>query len=304
MNNHYYKKYLKYKTKYLELRKQIKGGAIQDIYQYLEQNINNINPTHFNILQEYANSLIIDNPNITVDQFISNVNTIYGLNLPQSIVASRPLDDRNLIIVYTTGIAYFVEEEPQLTGHVRALIENIRETCERSGKRVRFIHYDMFNNPTHRLYRDERFIRGYLTLEIIQAEIENNPNALLVDLAHIILYERSSSSFPKIIFETQSFYPGLRDFSYTRGLNINAFYPGYIGDIKSTDFLRSFKFFQFVNNEIVTYIQKGIEKNIKLMGIGSTGERTVLCDFTQRIIQIYSYFNYAPTTELNSTFWK
>ena len=323
-------KYLIYKAKYLYLKNQMKfqkGGTIEDVYTYLQENINKIDPFIFEMIHEYADSLLENNKDITVENFILNIKTNYGFNLPPP--KSQPIqqpqkhlmlnfgmdrgasvarqDSRigDLITVYTTGTAYFENDRPE---YVRAFIENIVETCERAGKRVRFIHYDKFDNSRRRpeYYRDERFINGYLTLDIIRAEIENNPNALLVDIAHIIHYYRNPDPHqtkPIMIYrsyeENESELP-MDDSMY---LNINSFYPGFIGDMESMDYLRNFRFFQFENNNIITYIQKGMEKYIYIREI-YRGDRTTLYDFISVKIHMSSLItNVRSVAELNDMFW-
>ena len=348
----YKNKYLLYKNKYFAFKKKMmqRGGNIDEIYQYLEENIRNINPHYFQIIQEFADSLIQTNPTITVPQFISNVNSIYGIVLPNhkhqmthrptrhvssnddflghTTPTSRPTIAQaqsneslfmdlagsphvmhqfrehaataapTLITVYTTGIAYF--ESNNITQFVRALIENIVETCER--KRVRFIHYDMFDNLIPRYYRDERFVHGYLTLDIIQSEIENNPNALLVDLAHVISYEKNRTSSTPIMRYTQRSYTESSIIS--RPLNINCFYTGFMGDMQNINFIRNFKFFQFEGNNIITWIKKGIQKNIKIREI-YRGDTTTFIDFTSNYIDISGNIaNVRRPEELNRLFWQ
>ncbi len=415
-------KYFIYKKKYIALKKSFikqTGGAIQDIYKYLEQNIGKIKPLHFEILQEYADTLLTSNPQITLSEFISNVNSIYGITLtpiqqkpampsrsahglfsgnlfrpnpalqqnirkplaqhqprmaasairdeglftdllgsdttpdvdmdvdlrepsepsePSEQMGTRQrgvnrfrefedflgrefgavaetvplpdvdvrveLEDRNLITVYTTGLAYI--ENDNRTEYIRALIENIIETCTRAGKRVRFIHYDRFYNLTPRYYRDEIFINGYLTPQIIQAELENNPNALLVDIAHIIHYYKPMSGHQHKPLMNFYSYEESRPSFYNpeRRLNINSFYPGFIGDMETINYIRLFKFFQFENNNIVTFIEKGIERNIEKREIYK-GDTTTFLDFTIHVIDISGLIaNISSPQELNILFWE
>jgi hypothetical protein len=324
-------------NKYLSLKKQMiqKGGTIREIYQYLEKNTRHHNYTQNIILQEYADSLLISNPNITLSEFISNVNTLYDISLPTmkqreyqpieedllsfDIPQSNESDLRDQtpiakrvreyaatatasadITVYTTGLAYFSIDRIEF---VRALIENIIETCHRAGRTVRFIHFDMFVEPIPRYYRDERFIRGYLTLDIIKAEIENNPNALLVDLAHIIHYYHQSNK--KLLMKYYSYEDTISSqFDYSsKNLNINCFYTGFLGDMESMNFIRLFRFFQFQGNNIITWIQKGIERNIKIRHIYK-GDTTTFCDFTIHKIDLTGLIaNIRSPQELNDLFW-
>jgi hypothetical protein len=327
-----YNKYLIYKKKYLSLKRMMqKGGTIEDIYLYLEENMRTINQHNYDFIQEYADSLLETNPNITVSEFISNVNTLYGIDLPkekrglfrqESLGAQRVhkfhqfLDSASgaskesvlisaasnePITVYTTGLAYFSRDR---TEYVRALIENIVETCHIAGRRVRFIHFDMFDEPLARYYENERFNRGYLTLDIIKTEIENNPNALLVDLAHIIHYYREPSK--KVLMKYYSYedsIPSMYDYS-TSSLNINCFYPGFLGDMETMNFIRLFKFFQFQGNNIITWIQKGIEREIKIREIYK-GDTTMFCDFTIHKIDLSGLLaNIRSPQELNELFWQ
>jgi hypothetical protein len=211
----------------------------------------------------------------------------------------------NLITVYTTGLAHFEATHKQ--NYIIALIENIVETCERAGKRVRFIHYDMFNNLRPRYCGDEIFVHGYLTIDIIRAEIENNPNALLVDLAHVIFYYRSNNIGQNMPLMNFYAYGEPRETYYVynpnRSVNINSFYPGYISDMETTDFIRNFKFFQFINGNIITFIQKGLERNIKIREI-YRGETITFFDFIIEDIQISGLIeNVRSSINLNLLFW-
>ena len=326
-----YNKYLIYKNKYLSLKRMMqKGGTIEDIYQYLEENMRTINQHNYVIIQDYADSLLETNPNITVSEFISNVNTLYGIDLPKEkrgLFRQESLQEGNdsartlgaqrvrqfhqfldrasasnePITVYTTGLAYFSRDR---TEYVRALIENIVETCHIAGRRVRFIHFDKFIDPLPRYYGDERFIRGYLTLDIIKTEIEDNPNALLVDLAHIIHYYQHQSNKQLLMkyFSYEDGVPSMFDNS-TRSLNINCFYPGFLGDMETMNFIRLFKFFQFQGNNIITWIQKGIEREIKIREIYK-GDTTTFCDFTIHKIDLSGLLaNIRSPQELNELFW-
>jgi hypothetical protein len=81
----YKEKYLIYKKKYLSLKKKQMiqtGGTIKEVFEYIDENQYKINPHVLRILQEYADSLITTNPNITVSEFILNVNTTYDIKLP------------------------------------------------------------------------------------------------------------------------------------------------------------------------------------------------------------------------------
>jgi hypothetical protein len=293
-----YNKYLIYKKKYLSLKKKMiqKGGTIQEVYQYLKENTDNY--TQKNI-QKYTDSLLVSNPNITVSEFISNVKKLYNITLPTRGRGLATADDT--ITVYTTGLAYFSIYKIEF---VRALIENIVETCQRAGRRVRFIHFDMFDEPLPRYYRDERFIHGYLTLDIINAEIENNPNALLVDLAHIIHYYLHQFNNKPLMkyYSYEDSIPSIYDNS-SKSLNINCFYPGFIGDMESNNFIRLFKFFQFQNDNIITWIERGIERNIKIREIYK-GDTTTFCDFTIHKIDLSGLIaNISSPIELNELFW-
>ncbi len=233
---------------------------------------------------------------------------------PQSATGPIPqfehhlrIDNDNLITVYTTGVAYFENDEG--IHFIRALMDNIIETCERAGKRVRFIHYDMFDDLTPRYNRDEIFINGYLTLDIIRSQLENNPNALLVDIAHIIHYYRNPYSVPgtKPLMKYYSYRDTISPHfnnSIDIPLNINCFYPGFIGDMNNLNYIRLFKFFQFENNNIVTYIQKGIDRNIKIREI-YRGDTTTFVDFTIHKIDINGLIaNIRSPRELNAIFWE
>jgi hypothetical protein len=397
----YKEKYLKYRNKYLNLKNtKIKqtGGTIQDIFQYLEENMGKIDPNHFDIIQLHAYSYMDDMPYITLEEFIFDVKELYDINLPrprqmyarsppmaaartQSMAAARsqsmamaaaksqsmaiaaarspprspprpmamaaamdrlslyepasttmakqsclvrntstpsidairePIDG-SLITVYTTGLNYF-ERSPH-EGHVKALIDNIVDTCYRAGKRVKFIHYDMFKNLSPRYYRDEIFINGYLTIEIIRAKIENNRNALLLDCAHVIRYFRNPNPHIMKPIIKLTYY----DYSANITLNnINCFYPGFLGDmdIGNTDYVKNFKFFQFdYDNNIITFIEKGIEKNIKIRE-NDMGTIDTFIDFTgeqekyghrkiNNEIEIYGRVaNVRSSQELNILFWE
>jgi hypothetical protein len=319
METKYKNKYLIYKTKYLLLKKnKQQGGNIRDIYQYLEENfvqINQINPDLVGTLHKYANSFT--NPNITLDDFIYYAQKHYNISLPRiRMQPPRNIEDEpparrvaagrdDNIIVYTTGIAYFEDHNRSKIDYVKALIDNIVEICREAGKRVRFIHYDIFTNLSPRYGVDEQFIGSYLTPEIIEHDINNKPNVLLVDLAHIIhYYNRNVQRYPKpfIIYSSGRVLPDINQ-KDIRSLNINSFYPGYLGDMESIEFIRHFKFFQFKNNEIVTYIQQGIERQIKLRSIYK-GSYTTFCDFRSPLIDISGYLaNYNLVSELNNLFW-
>lgn len=300
-------KYLIYKTKYLYLKKiNQKGGMIKDVYEYLKDYNNKIESHYLDILQEYADSLVISNPNITLEEFISSVNIIYGIKLPPPRLIShvKPIDDNmDIITVYTTGIAYI--ENDNKREYIKALIDNIVETCERENKRVHFIHYDIFNDLKKRYYKDEIFVNGYLTPQMIRDEIENKPNVLLVDIAHVIHYYKSpidNKPLMKYYAYGEIVPPQFDEFDVS--LNINCFYPGFIGDMETINYIRFFKFFQFINNNIVTFIEKGIEKNIKIREIYK-GSRTTIIDFTNSIIDITGLIaNVYSSEELNQRFWE
>jgi hypothetical protein len=237
-------------------------------------------------------------------QFRDFVDREHGADLYDPIQDARlRVAEDNLITVYTTGLAHFEAIDKQ--NYIRALIENIVETCERAGKRVRFIHYDMFNNLRRRYYRDERFVNGFLTIDIIQAEIENNLNALLVDLAHVIHYYHNNNVRQNMPLMNFYAYEELRPSYYdpNRSVNINSFYPGYIGDMETLNFIRNFKFFQFINGNIITFIQKGLERNIKIREIYK-GDITTFLDFTINQIDITGLIaNVRSPIELNLLFW-
>jgi hypothetical protein len=86
-------------------------------------------------------------------------------------------------------------------------------------------------------------------------------------------------------------------------LNINCFYPGFLGDMDTINFLRFFRFFQFQDNNIITWIQKGIEKDIKIREIYK-GSTTTFCDFTIHKIDLSGFIaNVRSPEQLNESFW-
>ena len=356
MDNSYKLKYLKYKTKYLELKKQM-GGNITDVFEYLDKIKSNINRTQYDILYQFATSFLEHDPipDITVDDFIKSVKSLYDIDLlslaqkasapvprprpvspvlaasasntlyslsPQSTavpipvprprvkvegaVASSMNGDMNTIKVYTTGIAYFEPPNENYTRHVQALIDNIVNTCRAAGKTVEFIHYDNeFANLSPRYYANERFIKQYLTEETIRKEISNKPNVLLVDLAHLIHYY--SPSKPGKIFTGFHNPDGStppKKITEEQNLNINSFYPGFIGDLVNIDYIRNFRFFRIDGLNIITYIQKGYEKKLKLEG-RYRDYKTVFYNFIidKFELDMIALANTNTPDELNRLFW-
>jgi hypothetical protein len=328
MHSSYKIKYLKYKTKYLELKKQV-GGDITQVFEYLENIKSKISSSEYEILFQFAASYLESDSNtqITVNEFITNVKSLYNINLPSPsspVLLERPIQRPivmaaaavaesydNKIIVYTTGIAYFEQPQEDRTKYIKALIENVVETCRVAGKTVEFIHYDMFEKVRPRYYDKETFIKGYLTPDIIKREISNKPNTLLIDMAHIILYYKpyeSSSKRPgKVItiYHEPNGTPSPERVNESESLNINSFYPGFIGDMINTDFVRNFRFFRIEGRNIITFIQKGCDKELSLKG-RYRDYPTVFYEFKKHFIDIFSLAalaNTKSTREINSIFW-
>ena len=90
----------------------------------------------------------------------------------------------------------------------------------------------------------------------------------------------------------------------SKSLNINCFYPGFLGDMLTMNFIRLFKFFQFQSNNIITWIERGSEKDLKRRH-EYKGDITTFFDFTIHKIDISGLLaNVFSAQELNELFWQ
>jgi len=162
--------------------------------------------------------------------------------------------------IYTTGIAWFYTLGPLIYTRLRNFMRNIIRTLEKSGftkRDINFYHYDeafkkeIIKDPNF----NETFFAEKLTLEIINEKILNKKNTLLIDIAHIIQYIKENDRL-KIFL-----HPPKED---SKEINIISFYPGYLGSAMKGTFWEKFIFFQIFENKIITFIEQGVNKQIKI----------------------------------------
>jgi hypothetical protein len=241
--------------------------------------------------------------NIDTDGYMFLYQRISQFVLP--IPAPVPIPQTYDFYVYTTG---FADGFGDLTNEkLQLLVTNIVNRLKKDGfNNIKFIHYDInFSKTVPKYHLNEEFRKENLTLKMIRDNIENKSNVLLVDLAHIINYRKARESIFKTFNEDPSEVPN--EIDVLTIVNINCFYPGYLGDM-SKFYIEHFIFFKIIDGKFVTFIDKGVEKEIEIKGNIRADNNITLLDFTKNIIQIYGsigeiYNTDIKMNEINKLFW-
>jgi|SaaInlStandDraft_6_1057023.scaffolds.fasta_scaffold07295_5 hypothetical protein len=215
----------------------------------------------------------------------------------------------NAFLIITTGLSYFEGGDNEWSQHrpiAANIMTNIVDELARNGHvNVDIHHFDREKSVQHfknvaysktgvPITIHESFHDRYIEFDDL-VKLQDHQNHIVVDFAHVLNYYKPLLGY----YETHS-KPTIKYDGRDENLVINALYPGFPGDIDDKNFILNFKYFDIVDEKIVTYIAKCIEKRIvfRFFARNARGDRNmdtiINCD-TPMDVPVYIYLESLST---------